>query len=324
MSNETKDLNNYLYTSSYDDYNIDSQSIMNLLYVSGPSTCNANMISPQIVSDLHSSIQGAYGVGFELSPSSTEFFNSSIDQENDFYSAYNYNISHKSHEVVAGGGAIVESETKVSASPSSSEADHHHAEDSCKSLMKREADDDGGKDDQCSQKVVKTKKKEEKKQREPRVSFMTKTDFDHLEDGYRWRKYGQKAVKNSPYPRSYYRCTTQKCNVKKRVERSYQDPTVVITTYESQHNHPIPTSRRTAMFSGPAACSYNSSSLSPVSDFIINTPRTFSRDDLFCAPYASMNVNANYQQQQSQEFHHESDYELLNEMFPSVFFKHEP
>lgn len=30
---------------------------------------------------------------------------------------------------------------------------------------------------------------------------MTKSDVDHLEDGYRWRKYGQKAVKNSPYPR---------------------------------------------------------------------------------------------------------------------------
>ena len=49
----------------------------------------------------------------------------------------------------------------------------------------------------------KTKKKEEKKEREPRVSFMTKSEVDHLEDGYRWRKYGQKAVKNSPYPRYF-------------------------------------------------------------------------------------------------------------------------
>ena len=30
---------------------------------------------------------------------------------------------------------------------------------------------------------------------------MTKSEVDHLEDGYRWRKYGQKAVKNSAYPR---------------------------------------------------------------------------------------------------------------------------
>lgn len=33
---------------------------------------------------------------------------------------------------------------------------------------------------------------------------MTKSEIDHLEDGYRWRKYGQKAVKNSPYPRFYF------------------------------------------------------------------------------------------------------------------------
>ncbi|KAG0458181.1 hypothetical protein HPP92_023338 [Vanilla planifolia] len=90
----------------------------------------------------------------------------------------------------------------------------------------------------------KAKKKGEKRQREPRFAFMTKSEVDHLEDGYRWRKYGQKAVKNSPYPRSYYRCTTQRCPVKKRVERSYQDPSVVITTYEGQHTHVCPANVR--------------------------------------------------------------------------------
>jgi hypothetical protein len=48
---------------------------------------------------------------------------------------------------------------------------------------------------------LKTKKTNQKKQREPRFAFMTKSEVDHLEDGYRWRKYGQKAVKNSPFPR---------------------------------------------------------------------------------------------------------------------------
>ncbi|KAK6287067.1 hypothetical protein POUND7_013246 [Theobroma cacao] len=43
---------------------------------------------------------------------------------------------------------------------------------------------------------------------------------------------------------SYYRCTSQKCTVKKRVERSFQDPSVVITTYEGQHNHHIPATLR--------------------------------------------------------------------------------
>ncbi|KAK9750692.1 hypothetical protein RND81_02G214200 [Saponaria officinalis] len=84
---------------------------------------------------------------------------------------------------------------------------------------------------------TKVKKKAQKRVRQPRFAFMTKSEVDHLEDGYRWRKYGQKAVKNSPFPRSYYRCTNSKCTVKKRVERSYEDPSIVITTYEGQHCH---------------------------------------------------------------------------------------
>ncbi|XP_011070956.1 probable WRKY transcription factor 57 isoform X2 [Sesamum indicum] len=83
----------------------------------------------------------------------------------------------------------------------------------------------------------KAKKKGQKRIRQPRFAFVTKSEIDHLEDGYRWRKYGQKAVKNSPFPRSYYRCTNSKCMVKKRVERSSEDPSVVITTYEGQHSH---------------------------------------------------------------------------------------
>ncbi|KAJ1254175.1 hypothetical protein BS78_K108600 [Paspalum vaginatum] len=47
-------------------------------------------------------------------------------------------------------------------------------------------------------------KKGQKRARQPRFAFMTKSEIDHLEDGYRWRKYGQKAVKNSPFPRHVY------------------------------------------------------------------------------------------------------------------------
>ncbi|KAM5558382.1 WRKY transcription factor 23 [Rosa sericea] len=86
----------------------------------------------------------------------------------------------------------------------------------------------------------KRKKTTEKKPREPRFAFMTKSEVDHLEDGYRWRKYGQKAVKNSPFPRSYFRCTSASCNVKKRVERCVNDPGIVVTTYEGQHTHLSP------------------------------------------------------------------------------------
>ncbi|MBA0796325.1 hypothetical protein Gohar_007102 [Gossypium harknessii] len=40
-----------------------------------------------------------------------------------------------------------------------------------------------------------------KKTTRPRFAFQTRSADDILDDGYRWRKYGQKAVKNSNYPR---------------------------------------------------------------------------------------------------------------------------
>ncbi|XP_061349918.1 probable WRKY transcription factor 24 [Gastrolobium bilobum] len=77
-----------------------------------------------------------------------------------------------------------------------------------------------------------------KKTTRPRFAFQTRSEDDILDDGYRWRKYGQKAVKNSIYPRSYYRCTHHTCNVKKQVQRLSKDTSIVVTTYEGIHNHP--------------------------------------------------------------------------------------
>uniref|UniRef100_A0A7N0SWR5 WRKY domain-containing protein n=1 Tax=Kalanchoe fedtschenkoi TaxID=63787 RepID=A0A7N0SWR5_KALFE len=57
------------------------------------------------------------------------------------------------------------------------------------------------------------------------------------EDGYKWRKYGQKFIKNSPNPRSYYRCTNPRCSAKKQVEKSSDDPETFIVTYEGLHLH---------------------------------------------------------------------------------------
>ncbi|KAL3722964.1 hypothetical protein ACJRO7_035197 [Eucalyptus globulus] len=83
------------------------------------------------------------------------------------------------------------------------------------------------------------KKKGEKKVRRPRIAFQTRSQVDILDDGYRWRKYGQKAVKNNRFPRSYYRCTHPGCNVKKQVQRLSKDEGMVVTTYEGTHTHPI-------------------------------------------------------------------------------------
>ncbi|KAL3751935.1 hypothetical protein ACJRO7_012714 [Eucalyptus globulus] len=83
------------------------------------------------------------------------------------------------------------------------------------------------------------KKKGGKKVRKPKYAFQTRSQVDILDDGYRWRKYGQKAVKNNKFPRSYYRCTFHGCNVKKQVQRLTKDEGMVVTTYEGMHSHPI-------------------------------------------------------------------------------------
>ncbi|WJX50906.1 WRKY transcription factor [Trifolium repens] len=77
----------------------------------------------------------------------------------------------------------------------------------------------------------------------PKIIVQTTTDVDLLEDGYRWRKYGQKVVKGNPYPRSYYKCTTPGCNVRKHVERASTDRKAVMTTYEGKHNHDVPAAK---------------------------------------------------------------------------------
>ncbi|KAL5789398.1 hypothetical protein ACOSQ2_004286 [Xanthoceras sorbifolium] len=70
----------------------------------------------------------------------------------------------------------------------------------------------------------------EKKQIKERVAFRTKSEVELLDDGFKWRKYGKKVVKNSPHPRNYYKCSSEGCPVKKRVERDTEDPSCV-------HNH---------------------------------------------------------------------------------------
>ncbi|KAG6399392.1 hypothetical protein SASPL_140872 [Salvia splendens] len=58
------------------------------------------------------------------------------------------------------------------------------------------------------------------------------------DDGYSWRKYGQKDILGARYPRSYYRCTyrlVQDCWATKQVQRSDDDPTVFEITYKGAH-----------------------------------------------------------------------------------------
>ncbi|KAL7150466.1 hypothetical protein ABFS83_05G113700 [Erythranthe nasuta] len=58
------------------------------------------------------------------------------------------------------------------------------------------------------------------------------------DDGYSWRKYGQKDILGAKHPRSYYRCTyrlAQNCFATKQVQRSDEDPTIFEVTYKGAH-----------------------------------------------------------------------------------------
>ncbi|GLU08529.1 hypothetical protein SLE2022_254360 [Rubroshorea leprosula] len=161
-------------------------------------------------------------------------------------------------------------------------------------------------DDQKNKNNLKPKKKNQKRQREPRFAFMTKSEVDHLDDGYRWRKYGQKAVKNSPYPRSYYRCTTARCGVKKRVERSSDDPTIVVTTYEGQHMHPCPITPRGSMGMLPDNSGYGAAVAASV-PFVVPQPQYLHQQQqpFLINPSTSLNITG------SSSFNHPTSFPSL-------------
>ncbi|GAB2264019.1 hypothetical protein Droror1_Dr00026153 [Drosera rotundifolia] len=117
--------------------------------------------------------------------------------------------------------------------------------------------EDGGKGLEVDEEEPKSKKRRKDNQnndagtsgdgiQESRQQVQSTVEPETLGDGFRWRKYGQKVVKGNPYPRSYYRCTSLKCNVRKHVERASDDPRSLITTYEGKHNHEMPVKSTTS------------------------------------------------------------------------------
>ncbi|XP_051120498.1 probable WRKY transcription factor 39 isoform X2 [Andrographis paniculata] len=83
-----------------------------------------------------------------------------------------------------------------------------------------------------------SKKRKHRIKRCIKVPAISNKISDIPPDEFSWRKYGQKPIKGSPYPRGYYKCSSMRgCPARKHVERCFDEPSMLFVTYEGEHNH---------------------------------------------------------------------------------------
>ncbi|XP_010469830.1 PREDICTED: probable WRKY transcription factor 21 [Camelina sativa] len=119
--------------------------------------------------------------------------------------------------------------------PSSTDQNSQHSKRKCP----LKGDEHGGLKCGNSSRCHCSKKRKHRVRRSIRVPAISNKVADIPPDDYSWRKYGQKPIKGSPYPRGYYKCSSMRgCPARKHVERCLEDPAMLIVTYEAEHNHP--------------------------------------------------------------------------------------